>query len=337
MKAKWFKWSVAALCLLGFIIIACNLERVSAIDGAVYGVISSWISPAATVFFMGCTSLVSPIFLLLVSLAIVLLLPHKEYRIPVLINLCVAIILNLSLKQLFTRPRPTEVLHIITETGFSFPSGHSMAATCFYGFLIYLIWKLCKNKAWRAALTALLSLVVVLVCVSRIYLGVHYFTDVFSGMLISVCYLTIFTSVVNAFFAEEKSFRPRGVEPDGQNRLAFSFLYAFDGIAAGFKSERNMVIHFSAMATVITFGAMLGISKTEWMICIILFGLVIMAELMNTAVETVVDIVCPYQDPRAKRAKDLSAGAVLMVAIAAAVIGIMIFLPKLIALIQNGL
>ena len=98
-----------------------------------------------------------------------------------------------------------------------------------------------------------------------------------------------------------------------------------------------MVIHFSAMATVIVFGAMLSISATEWIACIILFGVVLMAELLNTAIETVVDIVCPHEDPRAKLAKDTAAGAVLMVSIAAAVVGGIIFAPKLLAVLSSQL
>ena len=337
MKGKHFKWLIAALCLIGFAVIAFNLERMTALDSAVYGVVSGWISPGATAFFVGCTSLVGPILLLIVSFTLVIFLPRKEYRIPLLVNLSAAILLNIGLKHVFTRARPVDVVHIATETGYSFPSGHSMAATCFYGFLIYLVWRLCTNKALRAAVVALLSAVIALVCLSRVYLGVHYFSDVLAGMLLSVCYLVLFTSLVNAFFTLEEENKPKGIRPNGHNQLIFSFFYAFQGVASGLKSERNMVIHFAMIAAVVVFGAMLDISQSEWIACVILFGVVIMAELMNTAVETVVDIVCPRYDPRAKLAKDTAAGAVLLAAVAAAIVGLIIFVPKLLDLVANEL
>lgn len=337
MSRKAVKWCVAGLCLAGFLAIAFNLKNVAPIDDAVYGVISSWISPAASAFFIGCSSLVGPILLLALSLVLVLILPDKEYRIPILINVSVAVVLNLMLKNVFIRPRPDAATRIITEVGHSFPSGHTMTAACFYGFMIYLTRKLCRRRALRNAVTALLCTVIALVALSRVYLGVHYFTDVLGGLLISAFYLIVFTTLVERFFAGEESFKPKGIIPDGRNRLLYSFMYAIQGVASGLKSERNMVIHFSMIATVTVFGALLGISRSEWIACVILFGAVVMAELINTSIETVVDIICPEYDPRAKVAKDTAAGAVLMISIAAAIVGVVIFAPKILELITAQL
>ena len=88
------------------------------------------------------------------------------------------------------------------------------------------------------------------------------------------------------------------------------------------------------MIAVIVLGIILKISKIEWIICIILFGIVIAGEMFNTAIETVVDIAMPFKNPKAKIAKDVSAGAVLILAISSAVIGSIIFIPKLIELIK---
>ena len=84
---------------------------------------------------------------------------------------------------------------------------------------------------------------------------------------------------------------------------------------------------------VIVLGFLLNISLSEWFICIILFSSVISLEIVNTAIETVVDLVSPNYNELAKRAKDLAAGSVLIAAIASAIIGIIIFLPKIINLI----
>lgn len=110
--------------------------------------------------------------------------------------------------------------------------------------------------------------------------------------------------------------------------LAESFSHAFDGIMAGVE-ERNMKIHFGFVLLVLIFGLLLQISATEWCICFTLFGLVLSLELVNTAVEAVVDLVTEEYKPLAKTAKDAAAGAVLIAAIMAAVTGLIIFIPRL--------
>ena len=113
-------------------------------------------------------------------------------------------------------------------------------------------------------------------------------------------------------------------------KLRNSFGYAVEGIFASFNTERNMKIHSIVALLVILFGVILKISYFEWIICIILFALVIAGELFNTAIETVVDIVMPEKNEKAKLAKDISAGAVLVLATASAIIGLIIFIPKII-------
>ena len=108
-----------------------------------------------------------------------------------------------------------------------------------------------------------------------------------------------------------------------------SFKYAFQGVFSAIKTERNLKIHISIMILVIIAGIFLKISKMEWIICIILFGLVIGGEMLNSAIETVVDIAMPEINPKAKFAKDVAAGAVLIFAISSAIIGLIIFIPKI--------
>ena len=115
--------------------------------------------------------------------------------------------------------------------------------------------------------------------------------------------------------------------------LLKSFYYAFQGIKVNILTERNLAIHFCVMLLVIVCGFTFKISTTEWLICILLFGFVITLELMNTAIETAIDICKPEINPKAKLAKDTAAGAVLVVAIVAVVVGIIIFGPKIINVI----
>ena len=108
-----------------------------------------------------------------------------------------------------------------------------------------------------------------------------------------------------------------------------SFGYAFEGIIHTVQKERNMQIHCCAAVLVVIFVLWLGLSREEWFVCLILFGMVMSLECVNTAVEAVVDLATMQRHPLAKKAKDAAAGAVLIAAVFAAIIGLWIFLPKL--------
>lgn len=120
-----------------------------------------------------------------------------------------------------------------------------------------------------------------------------------------------------------------------QKRLCNSFKYAFSGIGACFRSERNMKIHVTILCLVVLGGILCEINFMEWLICLILFGLVLSAELINTAIETTIDLCMPNLHPKAKLAKDTAAGAVLVLAMVAALIGLLIFIPKLVVLLKT--
>lgn len=113
-----------------------------------------------------------------------------------------------------------------------------------------------------------------------------------------------------------------------KNPLYKSFGYAFEGIFTGIRKERNMKIHCLMMGCVSIAGLIFHISGIEWCICLVLFGLILSLELVNTAVEAVVDLVTEEKKPLAKLAKDTAAGAVLIAAIMAAAAGLVIFIPK---------
>ena len=114
-------------------------------------------------------------------------------------------------------------------------------------------------------------------------------------------------------------------------KIINSFKYALQGFIQAFKSEKNMKIHVIITFLVIISAIILKISLIEWIICIALIGVVISAELFNTAIETTVDLAMPEKNEKAKIAKDVSASAVLILAISSAIIGLIIFLPKITA------
>ncbi len=108
---------------------------------------------------------------------------QKNIGLSIFSNLVIITVLNQLLKNILQRPRPTEY-RIIEETGYSFPSGHSMISMAFYGYLIYLIYKYVKNKYVKWISIVLLSTLICSIGISRIYLGVHYTSDVLGGFLI---------------------------------------------------------------------------------------------------------------------------------------------------------
>lgn len=116
---------------------------------------------------------------------------------------------------------------------------------------------------------------------------------------------------------------------DQKNIHVVSFKYAFQGVMTALKQEPNLKFHFLAGVLVIILAFLLNFSIEDWITIIILIGLVISVELTNTAIEAVVDGFTQNHHPGAKLAKDISAGAVLIAAATAAIVGILIFLPYL--------
>lgn len=131
-------------------------------------------------------------------------------------------------------------------------------------------------------------------------------------------------------------FKKRKVVYDNKldtKRLGRSFKAAFEGIKATYLKEQNIKIHTVIALLVVIFGFILKISYAEWLVCLVLIGFVLMAEFFNTSIEYVVDLASPDIHPLAKAAKDTASAGVLMMAILSAIIGLVIFVPKLIEFI----
>jgi len=109
-----------------------------------------------------------------------------------------------------------------------------------------------------------------------------------------------------------------------------SFTYAFNGLRVLIKEEHNAWIHLFATVCVVVAGILFKISLMEWVAVVFAIGLVFSFEIINTSVEHIADFICPERDDRIKRIKDLAAAAVLVSAITAAVIGLIVFIPKII-------
>ena len=199
---KHWKWIVLFICLIGFLELAEDVFNKEIMNGDIIGykIISTFlISDFATPIAKFITNFGGAIFIILLTVILIAVIKNKKIGLSILTNLAIITILNQLLKRILQRPRPTEY-RIIEESGYSFPSGHSMISMAFYGYLIYLIYKYVENKNVKWILISLLSILICLIGISRIYLGVHYTSDVLGGFLIYISYLVIYISAVNKFF-----------------------------------------------------------------------------------------------------------------------------------------
>ena len=202
---KNFKWLVLFIALIGFLALAEDVFNKEIMKGDIIGykIISTFlISDFTTPIAKFITNFGGAIFLITLTVILFILIKNKKIGLSIFSNLVIITVLNQLLKRILQRPRPTE-FRIIEETGYSFPSGHSMVSMAFYGYLIYLIYKYVENRYVKWISIVLLSILICAIGVSRIYLGVHYTSDVLGGFLVSISYLILFISTVNKFFIEK--------------------------------------------------------------------------------------------------------------------------------------
>ncbi len=197
---KNVEWIIVFLCMIYFLQITENVfqKDIMIKDIIGYKIISKFMSNYITPIAKFITQFGSAIVLFSIATALFIIIKNKKIGLCIYLNLGIVGILNHILKNIVQRPRPTEC-RLIDESGYSFPSGHSMASAAFYGFLIYLLYKKVKNKKLRNTLIVLLFLLIFLIGISRIYLGVHYTSDVLAGFLVSLSYLMIYTNLVDEF------------------------------------------------------------------------------------------------------------------------------------------
>ncbi len=198
---KNYKQIMFFLCIILFLAFAEDVFNNEIMQGDVIGynfISNNIINEKLTPIIKVITNFGGAVVLAITTILLIVIVKNKRIGIGVLINLCSVTGLNLILKSLLQRPRPTE-FRIINETGYSFPSGHSMVSMAFYGFLIYLIYKNIKNKYLKWTSILLLSILITMIGFSRIYLGVHYVSDVLAGFLFSIAYLIVYIGIINKY------------------------------------------------------------------------------------------------------------------------------------------
>ena len=197
MKDKQTYLTKGSFALLLFVILGYVVkfypEQLVTLDSSVQTAIRGDLPETLTLIFRGITRLIYlPIVIswAIILIAIFYLKKWKTESLLVAGNLGLAGILIVSLKHLYQRPRP-DILHLVEEKGFSFPSGHSLAVTLLIGSLIIILGQRVKNTTIKLALQGLLGLYLISVLVSRVYLGGHYPSDVLASLCVGLGVLFI--------------------------------------------------------------------------------------------------------------------------------------------------
>jgi membrane-associated phospholipid phosphatase len=183
-----------------------------AVDFAVFDYLEQFVSPGMNGFMKFITFLGTHDFLIPVNLVLIayflFIKKHRWYSIRIPVVALGGVSLMFLLKLLFNRPRP--LIPLLEEAeGLSFPSGHAMMSFSFYGLLIYLVWRGVKIPWLRAVLITFLLLLILLIGFSRIYLRVHYFSDVMAGFAVGIIWLVLSLWVTHRI----ETYSRRKIEP----------------------------------------------------------------------------------------------------------------------------
>ena len=182
---------IALTILLIIEIILVKTNSFPQIDSFVYTLISNFITPVNTAIFKLFSFFGSEIFIIILCLLVLFLFKKKSRGIGFTFILLLSTLFNQGLKLIVGRERP-DINQLVTESSYSFPSGHTMIITTIVGLFIFYLWNNKKGSSTKKiVITITLTIIAFLVMLSRIYLGVHYFSDIIGGITASLLLLAI--------------------------------------------------------------------------------------------------------------------------------------------------
>ncbi|MBP3964791.1 phosphatase PAP2 family protein [Paenibacillus lignilyticus] len=160
------------------------------IISAVQGQENDTLTSIAKVFNkIGSTSTMIPL-VLIIAVLFFFVFKHRKELVLLLGGMLGSTLLNELLKPIYKRARP-DIHRLVEQQGFSYPSGNAMAALTFYCLITYLLWRHIHRRSWRIALLCFSAAMILIMGVSRIYLGVHYPSDILAGFWLSACWVAL--------------------------------------------------------------------------------------------------------------------------------------------------
>lgn len=186
-------------------------NELSQFDQTIYSFLSGFISKDTTAVMKGFTYLGSSPTLILIAIASYIILRKNQryflYGHFIAANLGITWIFDELFKLAFHRQRP-DILRLVEAGGFSFPSGHSMVSMSFYGLILYFVFINTESSFRRYTFASLLCLLILSIGVSRVYLGVHYASDVLAGFSAGLAWLAVFITLINKYFLQKRYIPP---------------------------------------------------------------------------------------------------------------------------------
>lgn len=187
---------LCCILLLLFIIVAVMVveNQILGMDEAIYRFIMSSRCDFLDWYFTFITHFGDTLSIVLVVGGF-LLITRNQYGLLLTVSAVVSTLVNTLVKLLFVRARPSH-LRLIRQGGYSFPSGHAMISICVYGFLLYLVFLRVENKYVKYTLMTILAILIISIGISRIYVGVHYPSDVIGGYFLGGILITLVTEAI---------------------------------------------------------------------------------------------------------------------------------------------
>ena len=148
-----------------------------------------------TKFMTIITNIARAYSLIAISILLIFIIKDKKIPLSIIINLVAVFLTSQVFKLLFRRARPDGV-SLVSASGYSYPSGHTMVSCAYFTFIVYLLCKHIKNKLMKTLLIVFSAIMILLIGLSRIYLGVHYLSDVLGGFLLGIAYLMIYLKLI---------------------------------------------------------------------------------------------------------------------------------------------
>ena len=191
------KTIILAVSLVLFTIITYAIfsDKIDALDKNIHSYILNIRNENLTSILITITNISSAYALIVLSILVLLIMKKKRIPLLICLNLIISFLTNQIAKLTFTRPRPIGI-NLIEESGYSYPSGHAMISMAYFGFIAYLIYKSNLNKIIKLLLITSIFILILLIGFSRIYLGVHYLSDIIGGFLLSIAYIMIFINCI---------------------------------------------------------------------------------------------------------------------------------------------
>lgn len=202
------KTIILFVSLILFIFLTYNIfnNKIAFIDSYIEGIILSIRNDKLTDIMTIITNISSAYALIVITILLLILIKNKKIPILITFNLIFSFLTSQLIKIILRRDRPVNI-SLVNAMGFSYPSGHSMVSMAYFGFIAYIVYKYIDNTIVKVILIITLFVSIFAIGFSRIYLGVHYFSDVLGGFLLSISYLMLFININKFNLSEVKQWK----------------------------------------------------------------------------------------------------------------------------------